>query len=88
MRNLDWNEGAPGELVPGMALHIVGGGMDRIMIIGHTDAAGQSSLNDPDARGVVSEDYREYVKRWAYIIQPYQLEWLESMNKQHGKGNK
>lgn len=86
MRNLDWHEGAPDELVPGMALHIAGGNIDRFMIIGHTDAAGQSSLNSPDERGEVSEEYRDYVKRWAYLIQPYQLEWLEAMSKQHGKG--
>ena len=79
MRNLDWHEGAPDELVPGM---IVCNGSGQLTIIGHVDNALSYSASSEIQ---ISESMAEICK-WAYLIQPYQLEWLESMNKQHGKG--
>ncbi|XAI95235.1 hypothetical protein [Leptolyngbya phage Lbo-JY16] len=79
MRNLDWNEGAPDEIVVGMALQQDNG---RIYIVGHVTPAEESG-GDTDIGALQSRTVR-----WAYLIQPYQLEWLEAMNKQHGKGKK
>lgn len=79
MRNLDWNEGAPDELVPGM---IVCNGSGQLTIIGHVD----NVLSANAASEIQIEYSMGEISKWAYLIQPYQLEWLESMNKQHGKG--
>lgn len=75
MRNLDWNEGAPDELVPGMIVDDVD---DGLIVIGHCGPKGFAF------GGPVYDD--PIVKRWAWLIQPYQLEWIESMAKQHRKG--
>lgn len=80
MHNLDWHEGAPDKLVPGMIVEFYG----ELAIIGHFDC----ELSDGHPRDC---DYKEWfasIERWAWVIKPCQLEWLESMNKQHGKGKK
>lgn len=79
MRNLDWNEGAPDELMPGMVIQWPGG---FIAIVGHIDT---EFCQEPPRQADIQERISK-IERWAYLIQPYQLEWLESMNKQHGKG--
>lgn len=71
MRDLDWKEGAPDELVPGMIVDDVD---DGLIIIGHCGPKG-FAFGGP-----------VIVNRWAWLLKPYQLELLESMNKQHGKG--
>lgn len=75
MRNLDWSEGAPDELVPGM---VIDEGEGNLVFIGHCLPEGYPEM--PDGYLDLS------VKRWAWLIQPYQLEWLEAMTKQHRKG--
>lgn len=63
MRNVQWNEGAPEKLEPGMVVKRANG---KLEIIGHFMRA-----------------HEHPVHAWAWLIQPYQLEWLESMAKVH-----
>lgn len=78
--NLEWFEGAPAQFEPGMYIETTGG---VFCLIGHCDAAGASSLNGPDDR--VDCRYPEVIKRWAWLVKPHELEWLEGMATSNAK---
>lgn len=80
MRNLQWFDGAPAEIAPGMVIH-VGEPINRCFLVGHTDAGGQSCLGDPDKIGVMQDDAAEFIVAWAWHCKPHELEWLEDMAK-------
>ncbi|WP_334181046.1 hypothetical protein [Pseudomonas nitroreducens] len=72
IRNVQWNEGAPAELEAGMLLQNQRG---EQILIGDCDVFGS-----PD-RGFRDEevDILASTTRWAWLIQPHELNWLEDM---------
>lgn len=64
IRNVQWNEGAPKKVQPGMLIERWDG---KIELIG---TARQMFLRTP-------------IKRWAWLIQPHELAWLEDMANKH-----
>lgn len=68
MRNLEWNDGAPEKLQAGMILEYQPGFMSIV---------GSEFCVTLDSSTFV------HASRWAWLIQPYQVEWLESMAKAH-----
>lgn len=68
MRNVQWIEGIPDDFDPGMILMDDDG---DIFIVGNGTDPMQESI------------WRRCVKAWAWLIQPYQREWLEDMAKRH-----
>lgn len=86
MQNLKWNEGAPDKLEPGMVVR-VGDPVNRVLLVGHSDAAGESKLSGPDERlEKLPEALKPYLLAWAWVIKPYELKWLEDMAGKHAKG--
>ncbi|HIE0453198.1 hypothetical protein H2O01_29235 [Pseudomonas aeruginosa] len=68
IRNVQWNEGAPKELKAGMLLEYADGLVSLI---------GTNFEQSPD-RSVFA-----VAKRWAWLIQPHELAWLEDMANKH-----
>ena len=66
MRNLEWFEGEPEELEPGMVVIQEYGGLYLV--------------GDEHPKFPLS------VKRWAWVIKPHELEWLENMAGKNVKG--
>ncbi|HEJ3436121.1 TPA: hypothetical protein SL386_001676 [Pseudomonas aeruginosa] len=66
--NVEWNEGAPKELKAGMLLEYADGLVSLI---------GTNFEQSPD-RSVFA-----VAKRWAWLIQPHELAWLEDMANKH-----
>lgn len=66
--NVQWNEGAPKELKAGMLLEYADGLVSLI---------GTNFEQSPD-RSVFA-----VAKRWAWLIQPHELAWLEDMANKH-----
>ena len=64
IRQVHWNEGAPLYFIPGM---IVSGSDGCPDIVGH----GYSEEQE--------KSWRKAVTRWAWLIQPHELNWLEDM---------
>ncbi|RQE49382.1 hypothetical protein [Pseudomonas aeruginosa] len=62
--NVEWNEGAPKKIQPGMLIDRWDG---EIELIG---TARQMFL-------------RTSIKRWAWLIQPHELQWLAAMANKH-----
>lgn len=85
MRNLEWFDGAPEKLEPGMMV-FVGGQLNKALMIGHVDAAGHSSLDSPDDRINLPHNMRPLIIRWAWVIKPHELEWAADMAGKHAKG--
>ncbi|HBO1194490.1 hypothetical protein Q8W87_05490 [Pseudomonas aeruginosa] len=67
--NVEWNEGAPKMVAPGMAILWDDG---RILIHG--------GFRDTPVCRLFEE---ERVKAWAWLIQPHELAWLEDMANKH-----
>lgn len=63
IRNVQWNEGAPEKLEPGMLVEAAMGG---IYLCGSLVPNG-------------SPEELSSLKRWAWLIQPHELNWLEDM---------
>lgn len=63
-RNLEWFEGAPEKLEPGMYLRFKDSD-GALFLVGH----------DCD----VSEQELALVERWSWLVTPAELEWLEAM---------
>ncbi|MGC6992795.1 hypothetical protein ACP0J1_29440 [Pseudomonas aeruginosa] len=72
IRNVQWNEGAPEKLEPGMLIAMG----NAVMLIGHLDHYAMSLSPEPDI-------YLECTTRWAWLIQPHELAWLEDMANKH-----
>lgn len=64
IRNVQWNEGAPKEVLPGM-----------LLLWDATDGSVHLVGHEHDIRA----DELEYIERWAWLIQPHELNWLEDM---------
>ncbi|QJP08385.1 hypothetical protein [Pseudomonas multiresinivorans] len=77
IRQVQWNEGAPKQLEPGMVIRSAV--YEGIFLIGTVDAAGESSLTTPWTRKELDEEQRSNVIAWAWLIQPHELNWLEDM---------
>lgn len=85
MRNLEWFEGAPDKLEPGMMV-FVGGQLNKGLMIGHVDAAGGTSLSSPDERIHIPRDMKPLILRWAWVIKPHEQEWAADIAGKHAKG--
>ncbi|EPO5559746.1 hypothetical protein P3795_30725 [Pseudomonas aeruginosa] len=81
IRNVQWNEGAPKQLEPGMVIRSAS--YEGVFLIGAVDAAGESSLATPLTRKELDEDQRSAVIAWAWLIKPHELAWLEDMASKH-----
>ncbi|WP_225001942.1 hypothetical protein [Pseudomonas aeruginosa] len=79
--NVEWNEGAPKQLEPGMVIRSAV--YEGIFLIGTVDAAGESSLTSPWTRKELDEEQRSNVIAWAWLIKPQELAWLEDMANKH-----
>lgn len=75
MRNLEWFEGKPDLIEAGMILKSNSGLM---VIVGHVDCLLSPVTGLPNKFDILSSTVG-----WAWLIQPYQLEWLEDMAKRH-----
>ncbi|MFU2949864.1 hypothetical protein ACM7M3_28955 [Pseudomonas aeruginosa] len=69
--NVEWNEGAPERLMSGMLIEDED---DGFLLIGDilTDGAPFSASRQTPV-----------IKRWAWLIQPHELNWLEDMANKH-----
>lgn len=67
VRQVQWNEGAPAVLVAGM---IIEDEDDGFLVIGDILIDGAPFSESRQA---------PVVKRWAWLIQPHELNWLEDM---------
>lgn len=81
MKDLDWIAGAPDALEPGMLVRIG----DKLFLVGHSDAAGKSSLDSLDARRPLGDAEKARISAYAWLIKPHELAWVSSMAKAHGK---
>lgn len=68
IRNLQWNEGAPDEILPGMLL-LWEDTDGSIYLVGHEHD--------------ICDEESQYIARWAWLIQPHELAWLEDMANKH-----
>lgn len=79
-RNLEWHEGAPEKLEPGMAVFVeLGNHCDEKMhMISYVEG------------GMAYIEHEEWidasvVKKWTWLVKPHELEWHESMAKTNAK---
>ncbi|HBO2162009.1 TPA: hypothetical protein NIA63_005523 [Pseudomonas aeruginosa] len=72
--NVEWNEGAPAKLEPGMVIDFRG----AVLLIGHVSR--EDYMNSPEYGPW--EDLSD-ITRWAWLIQPHELAWLEDMANKH-----
>ncbi|MBX6221389.1 hypothetical protein ISD48_26025 [Pseudomonas aeruginosa] len=74
IRNVQWNEGAPEKLEPGMVVDAndTKSPVYRVRIVGEV-------LPDEAIDGGESPPLLDHIKRWAWLIQPHELNWLEDM---------
>lgn len=70
IRQVQWNEGAPKKLEPGMVIKSKDG---NIRLVGNIAPQTPSSIHS-----MLDWDTRE-VAGWAWLIQPHELNWLEDM---------
>lgn len=70
IRQVQWNEGAPEKLEPGMVIDLFDCG---------PCAAEGICLVGSDISAELAEAGRQFCIRWAWLIQPHELNWLEDM---------
>lgn len=70
-RNLDWQQGSPDHIEAGMVLLYADGTVTLI---------GSDHANSADAACY------KVAQKWAYVIKPYEINWLENMINRSGKG--
>ncbi|MFW5186144.1 hypothetical protein [Pseudomonas aeruginosa] len=68
IRNVQWNEGAPDEILPGMLL-LWEDTDGSIYLVGHEHD--------------ICDEESQYIARWAWLIQPHEFAWLEDMANKH-----
>jgi hypothetical protein len=71
MRNLEWFDGSPDKLEPGMFFQ-------------HKDYEGGFLIGHGDGFGWLTDFSR--IVRWAWVIKPHELEWAADMAGKHAKG--
>ncbi len=71
IRNVQWNEGAPDPLATGMIIEDEDNGF---LVIGDILIDGAPFSNSRQT---------PVVKRWAWLIHPHELAWLEDMANKH-----
>lgn len=78
IRQVQWNEGAPEQLEAGMILCNERG---NTLIVGDVDIFGSPDILDSlnGTNRDEEEKVLEAVTRWAWLIQPHELNWLEDM---------
>lgn len=67
IRNIDWTEESPERVEPGMLIRSASGSIELV----GTDCASSARR------------LKQLAVAWAWLIQPYQLEWLEDMAQKH-----
>lgn len=70
IRNVQWNVGAPESLQPGMVIEFLG----KVRLVGNVSP--EDYMNPSE--GCKWDDLSD-ITRWAWIIQPHELNWLEDM---------
>lgn len=73
---VEWVEGKPEEFQPGMLVETM---LGSVLMIGEI-------LRDGGYEPSIRLDLKEIVIRWAWLIKPHELFWIEDMAKQHRKG--
>ncbi|MGN3637280.1 hypothetical protein ACTFXL_07585 [Pseudomonas aeruginosa] len=78
IRNVQWNEGAPEKLEPGMLIEATDTMASdyRVRLIG--DVLPDEALDGGDLSSRLF-----HIKRWAWLIKPQELAWLEDMANKH-----
>lgn len=71
---IDWIDGAPEKLEPGMVIEDVDNGFLLVGSITEDGYADYDSFAEPA------------VIRWGWLVQPHELEWIADMAQRHGKG--
>ncbi|HBO1698954.1 TPA: hypothetical protein L4F66_004251 [Pseudomonas aeruginosa] len=66
--NVEWNEGAPDEILPGMLL-LWENADGLIYLVGHEHD--------------ICDEERHYIERWAWLIKPQELAWLGDLANKH-----
>lgn len=67
--DVKWQEGAPEKLEPGMLVKMRRG---PVLLVGH------------DPRGWTDAE-REQVARWAWLMAPYEYDWIVGMERAHSR---
>ncbi|MDU9398053.1 hypothetical protein [Pseudomonas sp. zfem003] len=74
---IDWIDGAPEKLEPGMVLKSADGDLRLVGNISTKTSAHPCAMLDWDLRAVCA---------WGWLVQPHELEWIADMAQRHGKG--
>ncbi|HGM7647976.1 TPA: hypothetical protein ACKP9G_003723 [Pseudomonas aeruginosa] len=75
--NVEWSEGAPDKLEPGMLIRAMFCDEEYTYLVG-TSLDDGSTIGDEGA--VIG---LQHITRWAWLIQPHELAWLENMANKH-----
>lgn len=70
IRQVQWNNEAPEKIRPGMLLDTVN---DGVVLVG--DLLDDGCICSDNWEPIEAEE----IKRWAWLIQPHELKWLEDM---------
>ncbi|HCE6051117.1 hypothetical protein AAER32_21975 [Pseudomonas aeruginosa] len=78
IRNVEWHEGAPEKLEAGMLVEANDTKSPdyRIRLVGDV-------LPDEATDGGECPPLLDHIKRWAWLIKPQELAWLEDMANKH-----
>lgn len=71
---IDWIDGAPEKLEPGMVIEDVDNGF---LLVGSITENGYANYFSFSEAAVI---------RWGWLVQPHELEWIADMAQRHGKG--
>lgn len=77
--NLEWFDGAPERFERGMVLENRGG---TIVLVGDID---EEMCIGAAPEGILAQAM-DNVERWAWLVRPHELDWLEDMARKHRKG--
>lgn len=68
---IEWVDGAPEELQPGMVIMFE----DDLVLIGHCNSLGSHGA----PRSAIFHEHLKRAKKWGWLAQPHELEWLRHM---------